>query len=235
MGTSRTGKTMASIQIASFSPTVSGKEVVVKLDDIYPKIKTHLTHSDPFQLLIATILSAQSTDVQVNKVTPKLFQRFPDAKSMSIARISDLERLVRSTGFYHVKARRIREISKQIMVRFEGKVPDNMEALLSLKGVGRKTANIVLSAGYGKIEGIAVDTHVFRLSRRIGLTAQKTPEKIEADLMKITPKDLWPRLSTLLIFHGRQICSARSPKCLQCVLNSKCHYFKNLKRMNPAG
>lgn len=214
---------------------MSGKEVVEKLDDIYLKIKTHLTHSDPFQLLIATILSAQSTDVQVNKVTPKLFQRFPDAKSMSIARISDLERLVRSTGFYHVKARRVREISKQIMVRFEGKVPDNMEALLSLKGVGRKTANIVLSAGYGKIEGLAVDTHVFRLSRRIGLTAQKTPEKIEADLMKITPKDLWPRLSMLLIFHGRQICSARSPKCLQCVLNSKCLYFKNLKSINRAG
>jgi endonuclease III len=213
---------------------MSGKEVVEKLDGIYPRIRTHLAHDDPFQLLVATVLSAQATDVQVNKITPMLFEKYPDAKSMASARISYLERLVKSTGFYHVKARRIKDISKQILSRFDGNVPETMEALLTLKGVGRKTANIVLSAGYGKIEGIAVDTHVFRLSKRIGLSDQNTAERIESDLMRITPKELWPRLSMLLIFHGRQICFALSPKCSECLLNSKCLYFKKLKEANSA-
>jgi endonuclease-3 len=212
-----------------FAPTMSGKEVVEALDNLYPKIKTHLSHSDPFQLLVATVLSAQSTDVQVNKVTPKLFEKFPDPPSMSKGTIRELERLVKSTGFFHVKARRIKEISKRLLKNFNGKVPDSMEELLTVPGIGRKTANIVLSAGYGKIEGIAVDTHVFRLSRRIGLSQSPTPEKVEIDLMKITPKELWPRLSMLLIFHGRQICFARSPLCSKCVLTSNCAYFKNLK------
>jgi endonuclease III len=221
-------------KVPTFSPTMSGKEVVEKLDGIYPRIRTHLAHDDPFQLLVATVLSAQATDVQVNKITPMLFEKYPDAKSMASARISYLERLVKSTGFYHVKARRIKDISKQILSRFDGNVPETMEALLTLKGVGRKTANIVLSAGYGKIEGIAVDTHVFRLSKRIGLSDQNTAERIESDLMRITPKELWPRLSMLLIFHGRQICFARSPKCSECLLNSKCLYFKKLKEANSA-
>jgi endonuclease-3 len=205
---------------------MSGSEVVERLDPLYPKIKTHLTHKDPFQLLIATVLSAQSTDVQVNKVTPALFQSYPDAASMSKAKILSLERMVKSTGFYHVKAKRIKQISKDIMERFHGEVPNTMEGLLILPGVGRKTANIVLSASYGKIDGIAVDTHVFRLSRRIGLAQGNTPEKVEQELMSITPKALWPRLSMLLIFHGRNVCFARAPKCPECVLNSKCRYFK---------
>jgi endonuclease III len=213
---------------------MTGKEVVDILDGIYPRIKTHLSHRDPFQLLVATVLSAQSTDVGVNKVTPRLFERFPDARSMSKASVRELERLVKPTGFFHVKARRIKEISKRIMADFDGRVPETMEELLTLPGIGRKTANIVLSAGYGKIEGIAVDTHVFRLSRRIGLTQSNTPEKIELDLMKITPKNLWPRLSMLLIFHGRRICFARSPLCSKCVLNSKCLYFKDLQRNKTA-
>jgi endonuclease-3 len=220
---------MESKQSLNYTPSMTGKEVVDLLDEIYPKIRTHLSHENPFQLLVATVLSAQSTDVQINKVTPTLFAQFPDAKSMSRAPIRELERLVKSSGFFHVKARRIKEISKQIIEDFHGEVPDSMETLLTLPGIGRKTANIVLSAGYGKIEGIAVDTHVFRLSRRIGLSQSATPEKIEIDLMKITPKNLWPRLSILLIFHGRQICFARSPLCSKCVLNSKCVYFKNLQ------
>lgn len=221
-------KAIVSGQKLTFSPAMNGTEVVEKLDSLYPKIKTPLDHSDSFQLLIATILSAQCTDVQVNKVTPKLFERFPDAASMSKAPISALESLIKSTGFYHVKAKRIKEISKKIVSDHGGNVPETMEELLTLPGIGRKTANIVLSAGFGKIEGIAVDTHVFRLSRRIGLSVATTPEKIELDLMRMTPKRLWPRLSMLLIFHGRQVCFARSPLCSKCPLTSHCLFYKTV-------
>jgi endonuclease-3 len=221
-------KKVVSVKSKDFSPTMSGDEVVEKLDSLYPKVKTHLDHRGPFQLLIATILSAQCTDVQVNKVTPKLFAKFPDATRMSKAPISTLEHLVKSTGFYHVKAKRIKEISKKIMCDHGGKVPQTMEELLTLPGIGRKTANIVLSAGYGKTEGIAVDTHVFRLSRRIGLSESPTPEKIEIDLMRITSRELWPRLSMLLIFHGRQVCVARSPECASCPLTAQCLYYNTV-------
>jgi endonuclease-3 len=209
-----------------FVPVMSGDDVVKMLDPIYPKIKTHLDHSGPFQLLVATVLSAQTTDVQVNKITPKLFDKFPDASSMSKARIEVLEKLIKSTGFFHVKANRIRDISKKIVQDFDGNVPNKMDVLLTLPGVGRKTANIVLSAGYDEINGIAVDTHVFRLSRRIGLSESKTPEDIESDLMSITQKSSWPRLSMLLIFHGRNVCFAKSPNCQKCTLNVKCKYYK---------
>lgn len=201
--------------------------MVEMLDGVYPKIKTHLAHQNPFQLLVATILSAQCTDSQVNKVTPMLFERFPDPHKMSGAKISELERLVKSTGFFRVKARRIREVSGRIVISFEGRVPDTMEELIGLPGVGRKTANIVLSAGFGKIDGIAVDTHVYRLSRRIGLSKSNTPEKVEQDLIRITPKELWPRLSMLLIFHGRRVCFARKPACDKCVLSSRCVYYRD--------
>jgi len=206
---------------------MSGEEIVSLLDKLYPKIKTPLGHDGAFQLLIATILSAQCTDAQVNRVTPHLFRKFPDANSMARANLPELERLVKSTGFFHVKARRIKEVSQRIVSDFYGKVPQFMNELTTLPGVGRKTANIVLSAGFGKTEGIAVDTHVQRLSKRIGLSQEKNPEKIEQDLMKITPKELWPRLSLLLILHGRKICNARKPLCEKCVLMSKCYYFRN--------
>jgi endonuclease III len=205
---------------------MSGQEVVQKLDRLYPKIKTPLSHKDVFQLLIATVLSAQTTDVSVNLVTPTLFREYPDAKSLANARVSRLEKLIKPTGFFHVKARRIKEISQKLVRDFHGSVPASMEELLTLPGVGRKTANIVLSAGYDKIEGIAVDTHVLRLSQRIGLTKEKTPEKVELDLMKITPRNLWPRLTLTLILHGRKVCFAKKPECYRCVLNSKCAYFK---------
>ncbi|MHB1909029.1 MAG: endonuclease III [Nitrososphaerales archaeon] len=212
-------------------PTMSGKELVEKLDSLYPKVKTPLSHSNTFQLLIATILSAQCTDAQVNKVTPPLFQKYPDAPSMARAQVRHLEHLVKSTGFYHVKARRIKLVSQKIVSNFEGKVPETMDDLLTLPGIGRKTANIVLSAGYGKIDGIAVDTHVFRVSRRIGLAKSNTPEKIEQELMQITPKDFWPRLSMLLIFHGRRTCFARNPNCESCILRSKCLYFQQGRKI----
>ncbi len=178
-----------------------------------------------FSLLIATVLSAQCTDAQVNRVTPVLFAKYPTPSLLARAPVTTLEKIVRSTGFFHVKAKRIKEISKKLEQDFAGKVPENMADLLQLPGVGRKTANIVLSAGFNKINGIAVDTHVFRLSRRIGLTSKNTPEKIEEDLMKITQKDNWPRLTLVLILHGRSVCYARNPQCEKCVLSSRCLYF----------
>jgi len=204
--------------------------VVKKLDSSYPDISTPLTHENAFQLLVATVLSAQCTDAQVNRVTPALFEKYPTSSSMASAPIRTLEKLVKTTGFYHVKSRRIKEISKTLEKDFAGKVPDNMDDLLRLPGVGRKTANIVLSAGFEKIEGIAVDTHVFRLARRIGLSDKNTPEKIEEDLMKITPKPLWPRLTLLLILHGRTVCFARKPKCERCVLSQSCLYYSSIKK-----
>jgi endonuclease III len=211
--------------VAISIPTMTGAEVVRCLDPLYPKIKTSLVHESTFQLLIATVLSAQSTDAQINRVTPLLFREYPTSFLMAKAHVLSLEKLVKSTGFFHVKARRIREISKQLVESFDGKVPDTMEELLTLPGVGRKTANVVLSAGFDKIEGVAVDTHVFRLSRRIGLSSENTPEKIEQDLMKITPKVEWPRITLLLILHGRNVCFARKPECSRCVLSPKCAFF----------
>ncbi len=207
---------------------MSGDEVVKKLNPLYPDIKTPLLHSNAFQLLIATVLSAQCTDEQVNRVTPVLFAKYPTSQAMARAPIRSLEKIVKSTGFFHVKSRRIREISRLLEEKFGGKVPENMEELLLLPGVGRKTANIVLSAAFDKIEGIAVDTHVFRLSRRIGLSEQNTPEKIETDLMKITPKEEWPRLTLVLILHGRSICFARGPECERCVLSDHCLYYATI-------
>ena len=218
--------------VGTLPPSVTGGEIVDRLDSLYPKIKTHLAHEDPFQLLIATILSAQCTDVQVNKVTPILFSHYPDVNSMSEAQITVLEKIIKPIGFFHVKSRRLKDISARIIRDFHGQVPDSMDKLLTLPGVGRKTANIVLSAGFGKIDGIAVDTHVFRLSHRIGLSAARSPEKVEEDLMRTTPKKLWPRLSMLLIFHGRRVCFARSPACSKCDVSEKCLYFKNILRKN---
>ena len=204
---------------------MSGDEVIQKLNPLYPDIRTPLLHTDTFQLLIATVLSAQCTDEQVNRVTPGLFAQFPSPAAMARAPLRTLEKIVKSTGFFHVKARRIKEISKKLEQEFGGRVPQTMDTLLQLPGVGRKTANIVLSAGFDRIEGIAVDTHVFRLSRRIGLTEQNTPEKIEQDLMKITPKSEWPRLTLVLILHGRSVCFAKGPECGRCVLSSRCMYY----------
>jgi endonuclease III len=209
--------------------TPTGDEIVQLLDPVYPRIKTPLEHSNPFQLLIATMLSAQCTDEQVNKVTPALFKMFPDAERMSGASTKTLERVIRSTGFFHVKSKRIKDVSRLIVEDFAGKVPETMEQLVTLPGVGRKTANIVLSAGFDKLEGVAVDTHVQRLSQRIGLSEEKTPEKIELDLMKITKKESWARLTMLLILHGRTVCFARKPQCEKCILANRCKY--NLERI----
>ncbi|MFQ5887528.1 MAG: endonuclease III [Candidatus Hydrothermarchaeales archaeon] len=185
-------------------------------------MKTALWFADPLEFLVATMLSAQCTDARVNIVTKELFKKYRTPEDYANADVETFENEIRSTGFYRNKAKNIMGANKVIMERFNSKVPDNMEELTRLPGVARKTANIVLSNAYGKIEGIAVDTHVKRLSKRLGLTKNRDPNKIEQDLMKIIPKEEWSNLSHLLIFHGRAICQAKKPRCEVCVLNWFC-------------
>ena len=197
-------------------------KILTILKKEYPDFSTALIHRNPLQLLVATILSAQCTDVRVNMVTKELFKKYKTAEDYARADIKKFEQEVRSTGFYHNKAKNIIGAAKMIIDRFGGKVPDSMEKLVQLPGVARKTANIVLAHGYNKIEGIAVDTHVRRVSFRLGLTKNEDPVKIEQDLMKITEKKDWANLSDLLIAHGRATCTAAKPKCLECVLSHLC-------------
>lgn len=197
-------------------------KILALLKKEYPDFTTALIHKDPLQLLVATILSAQCTDARVNIVTKDLFKKYRKVSDYAGANLKKFEQEIRSTGFYRNKAKNIIGAAKMIEDRFKGRVPDSMEELIQLPGVARKTANIVLSHGYGKIEGIAVDTHVRRLSFRLGLTKNEDPVKIEADLMKITPRKEWARLSDLLITHGRAVCAAAKPKCPECVLASMC-------------
>ncbi|MBU0762170.1 MAG: endonuclease III [Candidatus Altiarchaeota archaeon] len=189
----------------------------------YPeKRKTYLNHKTVFQLVVATILSAQCTDNQVNKVTKRLFRRYKSVSDFANARGSQLEKEIKSTGYFRSKAKNILGSAKVIQSRFDGRVPKTMDELLSLPGVGRKTANIVLYAGYGMVEGIAVDTHVFRISHRLSLSNAKTPEKTEEDLMDTYPNRYWGDINHLYIAHGRRICQARKPMCQQCILTNLC-------------
>jgi endonuclease-3 len=181
-----------------------------------------LTFKNPLELLISTILSAQCTDKRVNIVTKTLFKKYKTPEDYAKADIKELEQDIRSTGFYHNKARHIKKCCQMLIEKFDSQVPRTMEELLELPGVARKTANIVLSNVFGIVEGIAVDTHVRRLSERLGLTQNKNQDKIEQDLMKIVPKEMWMRFSDLLIFHGRRICMAKKQKCGECVLNKIC-------------
>ena len=181
-----------------------------------------LTFRNPLELLISTILSAQCTDKRVNIVTKTLFKKYKTLEDYAKADIKELEQDIRSTGFYHNKARHIKKCCQMLIEKFGSQVPRTMEELLELPGVARKTANIVLSNVFGIVEGIAVDTHVRRLSERLGLTQNKNQDKIEQDLMKIVPKEMWMRFSDLLVFHGRRICVAKKPKCGECVLNKIC-------------
>jgi endonuclease-3 len=191
------------------------------LRQLYPEAACPLTHEDPVQLLTATILSAQCTDARVNQVTPALFARFPDARSFAEADQAELEGLIRSTGFFRNKARNIIACCKALMAKHEGKVPWTMEELVALPGIGRKTANVVLGHAYS-IPGITVDTHVGRLSRRLGLTVHHDPVKVEKDLMAILPEADWSSFSMRLIFHGRSVCFARKPLCSECRLALVC-------------
>ena len=193
-------------------------EIIRLLREEHPDAECALHHRNALELLVATILSAQCTDERVNKVTPALFATYPDAEAFAAADRAELEEAVRSTGFYRNKAKNIQEACTRIVHHYDGRVPDRMEELLTLPGVARKTANVVLGVWYGIADGVVVDTHVKRLSSLLGLTTQKSPEKIEQDLMALTPQSAWIDLSHLLIFHGRRVCTARKPRCADCVL-----------------
>ncbi|NUN71092.1 MAG: endonuclease III [Bacteroidetes bacterium] len=188
----------------------------------YPRDRTALTYGDPFQLLVAVILSAQCTDARVNIVTPSLFARFSTPQQFASADIRELETLIHSTGFYHNKAKNIINCAKALLERHGGIVPQSMEELYQLPGVGRKTANVILGEAFGKNEGIVVDTHVIRLSQRLGLTTETDPVRIERDLMPLIPQKQWYHFSHALIFHGRSVCGARSPRCAECCVRTKC-------------
>lgn len=192
------------------------------LDEAYPNAVCALTHRTPWELLVATILSAQCTDVRVNMVTPELFRRFPTPQAMAKAEIPELIEIIRTTGFFNNKAKSIKGAARAIVERFGGKVPQTLAELITVPGAARKTANVVLGVSYGKAEGVVVDTHVFRISRRLDLTKSDTAEKVEQDLMKILPHDRWISYSHQVIHHGRQVCIARAPKCKECNLETLC-------------
>lgn len=197
-------------------------EVIRRLKKEYPAPKTALNFKTSFELLVATVLSAQTTDVHVNRVTESLFKKYRTVKDYADAPIETFQKDVSSINFYKTKARNIQNSAKMVMERFNGKVPKTMDELMSLPGVARKTANIILSNAYGINEGIAVDTHVKRLSYRLGLTENENPVKIEKDLIAVTPKEEWGNLSHLLIFHGRKICHSKKPRHKECVLYNIC-------------
>lgn len=198
------------------------RAILRRLKKRFPRPTTALAHQDPFQLLIATILSAQCTDQRVNMVTPPLFARFPDAGAFASADQTELENMVRSTGFYRNKAKNIIACSRALIERHEGTIPVDIDALVALPGVGRKTANVVLGHAFGIASGVVVDTHVQRLSRLLGLTRATDPVKIEEDLISTLPRKEWIAASDLLIFHGRATCKARKPDCVSCTLNDLC-------------
>nr|WP_068814463.1 endonuclease III [Phormidesmis priestleyi] len=197
-------------------------EILIRLKRLYPDAPCTLDYETPVQLMVATILSAQCTDARVNLVTPELFRRFPDAAALAGADVAELENLVRSTGFYRNKAKNIQAACQMIMTEFGGQVPRMMEDLLRLPGVARKTANVVSAHAYGVNLGVTVDTHVKRLTYRLGLTKNTDPVKIERDLMKLIPQPDWENWSIRIIYHGRAVCMARNPQCDRCELADLC-------------
>ena len=198
------------------------QEIISRLSREYPEATTALDHRSPYELLVATILSAQCTDKRVNMVTPQVFSRYPDAAALALADQGELEEIIRSTGFFRNKAKNLIACARSMVERHSGQVPDTMEELTALGGVGRKTANVVLGNAFGKDEGVVVDTHVQRISGLLALSRQSDPVKIEADLMKIVPRERWTVFPHLLILHGRAVCVARRPRCADCVIYELC-------------
>jgi endonuclease-3 len=196
--------------------------ILAELRHLYPDARTSLNFSNPLELLVATMLSAQSTDVLVNRVTANLFKKYRRVEDYATVSQEELEKDIQSTGFYHIKAKNIRAAAQRIMTNYDGEVPRRMEDLVTLPGVGRKTANVVLGNAFGIVEGIVVDTHVGRLARRFGWTTNQDPVQVEQDLMRIIPRKDWLDLSHMLIYHGRAICLARKPLCAQCALVHLC-------------
>jgi endonuclease-3 len=202
-------------------PKQTAHEMMKRLQALYPDADCELNFDSPYQLLTAVILSAQTTDVQVNKVTGKLFSRFPTAKHLAEGSIDEIKEIIKATGYYNAKAQSIQSCAQQLVLRFGGKVPNTLEELTTLPGVGRKTANVVLGVEFAQ-RGWTVDTHVQRLSKRLGLTKNADPYKIELDLIKLFPDDDWSKLSITIIWHGRRMCYARNPDCPACPLNDIC-------------
>jgi endonuclease-3 len=198
-------------------------EILKRLDQLYPDVTCALTHRSAWELLVATILSAQSTDVNVNRVTPELFRKYPTVEDFAVLTPEQLEPDVRSTGFFRNKSKSIVGAAKKIVSEFGGQVPDDMERLLTLPGVARKTANVVLGTWFRKADGVVVDTHVTRIARRLELTKNTDAPKIEQDLMKVIPREKWILFAHQLIWHGRKLCFARRPKCVDCALENICH------------
>ena len=204
------------------SPSARVQSILEALQKEYPNAECALTHQNPLQLLISTILSAQCTDVRVNMVTPTLFRKYETVEDFAKASQADLEKIIHSTGFFRNKAKNIIGACQRMLADHKGQVPGTMDELLSLPGVARKTANVVLGTAFGIASGVVVDTHVFRISHRLGLTKAKTPEKVEQDLRKKIPQQEWINFSHRLIHHGRRVCAARKPDCGQCVLLELC-------------
>ncbi len=198
------------------------KKIVTRLGKIFPNPKIALEYQDPLQLLVATILSAQCTDERVNQVTKELFKKYKTARDYAEANVAEFEQEIRPTGFFRAKAKSIIHCCKELVEKHGGKVPQTMEEMVQLPGVGRKTANCVLGGAYGIASGVVVDTHVRRLAQRLGLSKEEDPEKIESDLMEIIPKKDWIDFGNMLIWHGRRTCQARKPNCLECVINDLC-------------
>ena len=197
--------------------------ILKALDEAYPDAVCALNHHSPWELLVATILSAQCTDVRVNMVTPELFRRFPTPAAMAKASLPELENLIRTTGFFRNKAKSIKGAAQAIVERFGGLVPQTLEELITVPGAARKTANVVLGVSFGKAEGVVVDTHVFRIARRLELAKGETPQAVEQELMRVVPQEKWIDFSHQVIHHGRKVCVARNPKCRECVLEHLCH------------
>jgi endonuclease III len=218
--------TPASIaKIRGYNPIAPERvsEILKRLNDLYPDVTCALTHASAWELLVATILSAQSTDLNVNRVTPELFRKYPTVEAFAALTPEQLEPDVRSTGFFRNKSKSVVGAAKKIVAEFGGQVPEDIDKLLTLPGVARKTANVVLGTWFKKAEGVVVDTHVHRISRRLELTKENEPQKIEQDLMRIIPRDRWILFSHQVIWHGRKLCIARKPKCAECALENICH------------
>lgn len=196
--------------------------ILKALDEAYPNAECALTHRSPWELLVATILSAQCTDVRVNMVTPELFRRFPTPAAMALASLPELEALIKTTGFFRNKAKSIQGAARKITDDFKGEVPQTLAELTTIPGAARKTANVVLGVCFGKAEGVVVDTHVFRIAHRLELAKSDTAEKVEQELMRVLPHDRWISFSHQIIHHGRQVCDARKPKCNICNLEPLC-------------
>ncbi len=212
-------------RIRDYNPIAPDRvqDILKRLNDLYPDVTCALTHASAWELLVATILSAQSTDVNVNRVTPELFRKYPTVQAFAGITPEQLEPDVRSTGFFRNKSKSVVGAAKKIVAEFGGQVPEDIEKLLTLPGVARKTANVVLGSWFKKAEGVVVDTHVHRISRRLELTKENDPQKIEQDLIKILPRERWILFSHQIIWHGRKLCVARKPKCAECAIENICH------------